>query len=419
MMSKRPNGVSVTLCMIVKNETHIIEECLRSMAKYVDRYDITDTGSDDGTPELIKKVMDEEGIPGTVHLSDWKGFGDHGGKMGSRSEALNNAKASGSKYAWMIDADDFIDGEFEYPKNMTADGYTLKIGRGDFVWWRNQIFNLDTDWRYVGVLHEYAECRGKPNAHIEKITGNYLINARTEGNRNVGITPIEKYSRDAEVLEEALKEEPENHRYWFYLGQSYFDSQQWEKSRDAYNKRATLGGWNEEVYYSLLRVAMLHGILEDSFENISAKFLEAYHSRPIRAEPLYLLSRMYRQKDKPAIAYLYAKMGLEISYPEHDILFIQDDIYKYGLLDEIGATAYYAGKPHVGYHACKKLLDSNLIPAGERERVMQNINSYEKILTEHHQQTAQVSLQDKLREKEKKASIKPKTYKKKKKNSSR
>ena len=65
---------TVTLCMIVKDETHIIEQCLRSMAKYVDRYDITDTGSTDGTPELIKKTMDELGVPGEVYLSDWKGF---------------------------------------------------------------------------------------------------------------------------------------------------------------------------------------------------------------------------------------------------------------------------------------------------------------------------------------------------------
>ena len=30
-MSKRPDGVTVTLCMIVKDEEHIIHECLNSM----------------------------------------------------------------------------------------------------------------------------------------------------------------------------------------------------------------------------------------------------------------------------------------------------------------------------------------------------------------------------------------------------
>ena len=50
---------TVTLCMIVKDESHIIKECLKSMLPYIDRYDITDTGSTDGTPELIKEFMDE------------------------------------------------------------------------------------------------------------------------------------------------------------------------------------------------------------------------------------------------------------------------------------------------------------------------------------------------------------------------
>ncbi len=40
------------LSMIVKNETHIIKECLDSIHKYVDYWVIVDTGSTDGTQEL-------------------------------------------------------------------------------------------------------------------------------------------------------------------------------------------------------------------------------------------------------------------------------------------------------------------------------------------------------------------------------
>jgi len=372
--------------MIVKDETHIIEQCLRSIAKYVDRYDITDTGSTDGTQDLIRRTMEELGVPGEVHQSDWKGFGDHAGNMGSRTEAIKNAEKSGADYAWMIDADDYIEGDFKYPENMIADSYSLKLGRGDFSWWRNQIFKLSSQWVYKGILHEYAFCEGKPkeNVRVERIEGNYRVIARTEGNRNVGITPIEKYKKDAETLKNALIDEPTNDRYQFYLAQSYFDSQQWEESLIAYGKRIELGGWQEEVYYSKLRCAIIKGIMEKPLPEIAEAFLDAYNFRPTRAEPLWFLSRMYRMNNKPAAAYLYARMGLELPYPKNDILFIQEDVYSWGLLDEVGATAFYANQPHVGYEACKRLLENNIVPDVHKVRIKQNFNSYENVLKQIH-----------------------------------
>lgn len=61
------------------------------------------------------------------------------------------------------------------------------------------------------------------NMRIIKWEGDYYVNARTLGNRNVGIDPVEKYSRDAEVLHSALNNaedphyEPNNVRYQFIL----------------------------------------------------------------------------------------------------------------------------------------------------------------------------------------------------------
>ena len=225
MKSKTPKDKTITLCMIVKNETHIIKDCLNSMLPYIDRYDITDTGSTDGTPELIKEFFDEHGVEGEVYLSDWKGFGDHGGKVGSRTESLRNCEGK-ADYAWVIDADDFVTGDFKFPEGMDKDSYSLRIGREDFTWWRTQIFKVDMGWKYVGVLHEYAECGLKNPPETERVFGEYHISARTEGARNVGITTEEKYTKDAEDLANALLDEPDNARYQFYLAQSYFDSQQ-------------------------------------------------------------------------------------------------------------------------------------------------------------------------------------------------
>ena len=130
---------------------------------------------------------------------------------------------------------------------------------------------------------------------------------------------------------------------------------------------------------------MCYALMNKPFEQIQDKFLIAHAARPTRAEALYHLARINRLNGRPAIGYLYAKNAIEIPYPQEDILFVQEDVYSWAVLDEIGATAYYAGKPHVGYSACKKLLEDNMVPEGEaKERVTKNFSEYERVLNEIH-----------------------------------
>lgn len=401
----------MTLCMIVKNETHIIRECLESVAPYIDYWVISDTGSTDGTQELIKQFFAEKGIPGELHQDEWKGFGHN------RSLALRHCDGK-ADYAWMIDADDKIEGNFSFPKNPTADAYVIRMGRPEFSWWRTQIFKVDSKWEYRGVLHEYPACIAVEKPVLMKIEGNYFLNARTLGARNVGVTQIEKYSRDAEMLEKALIDEPDNARYQFYLSQSYFDSQQWEKAEKAYLKRASMGGWGEEVYYSLYRVAICRAMMDRPWAEIQASFMDAYNSRPIRAEPLYHIAQVLRQKfNQPAAAYVYAKIAAEIPLPKDDILFVANAIYDYAILDELAATAFYAAKPEVGYLASKKLLEEGKIPKSEIPRIQENFNQYRTVLQQiaSNQQQLQQQINKLEEEKKKTTTIKFPKYKEKKK----
>jgi glycosyltransferase involved in cell wall biosynthesis len=360
--------------MIVKNESHIIEECLNSVYKYINYWVICDTGSTDNTKEIIKKFFEEKNIPGEFHDHEWKGFGYN------RTLAFDVAKGK-AEYALVIDADDYIHGTLPISNVTNHDGYTLKMGREEFSWWRTQIFKLDLDWEYVGVLHEYAKPRNKDLPQLAKLDGNYRVVARTLGARNQNITPVEKYSRDAELLEKALIDEPNNTRYMFYLAQSYFDSQQWAKSEEAYTRRALAGQWPEEVYYSLLRVAQCKAMQEKPWPEIQQAFLDAYNYRPTRAEPLYHLAQIYRLKyNQPVLAYLFAKMALDIPFPKDDILFVPNAIYDWGVADEISSTAFYAGYPLIGYEVTRKLLQSGKVPKEHLERIQKNYASYVEVV---------------------------------------
>ena len=374
---------TITLCMIVKNESHVILECLNSVYKHLDYWVISDTGSTDNTKELITNFFKEKNIPGEFADEEWKGFGYN------RSHSIRACKGK-ADYAWVIDADDYLEGSISLPPNTEADAYTLRIGKGpDFTWWRNQIFKIESDWSYEGVLHEYART-SVAQPKIMKLDGKYKINARTVGARNQGISIIEKYTKDAATLETALQTDPDNVRYWFYLAQSYFDSQQFAKSEEAYQKRVAFGGWPEEVYYSMYRVALCKALQDDSWNEIQEAFLEAYNFRPTRAEPLFHIAQVYRMKfNKPAIAYIYAKMAADIPYPKDDILFIPDQLYNFAILDELAAVAYYAGRPDVGYMATKTILEQNRAPASELERIRGNFEKYSDLMKQIQAQQAQ------------------------------
>ena len=184
-------------------------------------------------------------IPGELHERPWKDFGHN------RTEAIELARGKGD-YLFVIDADDVlaIPPRFAMPK-LTKDSYQLRVEDAGTSYLRIHLFRSDLDYHYLGVLHEVLMSAEKRS--MGRIDG--LVYQRTGGGAR-SVSP-NKYRRDAEVLEAALAAEPKNARYAFYLAQSWRDAGELEKAIAAYEQRAQMGGWEEEVYFSLHEVAKL------------------------------------------------------------------------------------------------------------------------------------------------------------------
>ena len=114
--------------MIVKDEASVIARCLASVRPLIDYWIIVDTGSTDGTPDVVRKVMQD--IPGELHRQPWVDFAHN------RTEALNLARPHG-KYTLLIDADDVLEllPDFKLPF-LKADSYTVEIWNKDRHYWR-------------------------------------------------------------------------------------------------------------------------------------------------------------------------------------------------------------------------------------------------------------------------------------------
>ncbi|WP_308569655.1 glycosyltransferase [uncultured Haemophilus sp.] len=367
--TKKTDKKTICLNMIVKNESAIIRDTLENIVAHIplDYYVISDTGSEDNTAEVIEQFFTEKGIKGEVHHDQWENFAHN------RNLALQHAKNK-TDYVLIFDADDRIEGELILPK-LTADIYGLRMANGldgSNVYFRTLLFRNDGTFYWRGVLHEFITQQNKAITE-ERIIGNYYIISGRFGARS---NNPQKYQQDAQILEKAYyapEDEDLKARYAFYIAQSYRDSSMPEKALEWYQTRVELGGWVEEVYYSLLQIGLLKEQLDAPLEDVQTAFLTAYEYRPQRAESLYYLARYLRHKDRIKLAYIYALAAISIPLND-DKLFVNYSVYTWRAKDELAVSSYWVGNYQLCYNICLELLANPAIPEEDKKRFQSNLD---------------------------------------------
>jgi len=138
------------LSMIVKNESHVIKRLLNSVAPAIDYWAIVDTGSTDGTQQIIKDFFEEKGIPGELIEIEWKDFAT------SRNVALQ-AVESKVDYGFWIDADEELILEPNFNKQamlvQNVDCISVKTVYGRVDYTRKNIWKTGKDFSWNGPFH--------------------------------------------------------------------------------------------------------------------------------------------------------------------------------------------------------------------------------------------------------------------------
>lgn len=349
----------ICLNMIVKDESRVIRRCLDSVKPIIDYWVIIDTGSTDGTQDIIKEHMKD--IPGMLYERPWKNFGDN------RTEALDLAQGKGD-YILFMDADDIMVYEegFElFP--LTQDYYAIWQGSEWFSFQKTQLVRSGLPWKWVGVTHEYLDC-------IVPYTSGLLQKVKyVLGDDGARSRDPKKFLKNAQLLEEELKKDPNNSRYVFYLAESYKDAGEKAKALEWYQKRVDMKGWDEEIFWSLFQIANMLREIGLAPSVVAEAYIEAHLFRPHRAEPLYHLVDLYIWWNLYDKGYECLKKGDSISKPlQKDALFSIDWIEDYGILFQRSVCAFHIGNYQEALDICDRLIAMKNLPDVWREQAITN-----------------------------------------------
>lgn len=346
--------------MIVKNEAHVIADSLASVKPFIDTWIIVDTGSTDDTKAIIRKVLKD--IPGTLYDRPWVNFAHN------RNEAILLAKNK-ADYLLFMDADDLIVAieNFQWPK-LEKDFYSITSTGVDVSCCKIFLVNNKLDWRWKGVLHEYLVCGTADkivDLSFEPLNGIKIhLNALPGSARSLN---PETHINDIKTLQTVLESEPNNRRYQFYLARTYLELKEYELALKAFKKRAAMGGINdEELFWSLLHIALLQEKLDRPPDTIVEGYFAAYEYRPTRAEPLYYLATYYLRHQENAEAYKMAFRGLSLP-PTNDQMDIIQSIYDYKLLLKFAECAFALKRVSEARSALEFMLNFPDLPAKIRK----------------------------------------------------
>jgi glycosyltransferase involved in cell wall biosynthesis len=382
---------SLALVMIVKDEAANIGRCLATARPYISNWTICDTGSTDGTQDLVRSMLGEPpaeplspvhlrdrcsehdicmsdhwgcdwatksgrwrcGLPtilGTFYQDDWQDFGQN------RSFALARARGT-ADWLLLLDADMRVTIDPDFVPDPAVEAYMVEMGDPHGFSWRLPLLvRGDLPWVALGRVHAYVGLADRPFSRV---------NTDAVRIQRADSSSPAKTQRQAELLVADHAANPNDPRTMFYLAQTYRELGRNQEARTLYLRRAEMGGWPEEVYYAAYRAALL----APDWPTKQIELLAAWEMRPQRLEALCALCRGLNERGQHHAAYALASSP---TGPCGDTLFVHRSVWDWGLKFERSISAWWVGHPEEARILCEELLVDPHLPGHIRAQVQSN-----------------------------------------------
>ena len=364
----------LALNFICKDESHVIETMLNSAKDVVDLIVANDTGSTDGTQQIIKNFGEKHGIPTYVFERPFDDFEK------SRNHAMQKLKDVVNELGWdpnkvhgfWFDCDEQLITDPGFRKEQfTKDLYMINTYIGNMKYTRNTFFKVSKPFRWYGPVHEFIVC-DEQNI-TSGLAENIKVDVKMTGNSWQGDIS-KKYISHAHKLETYIANDRQDPRWIFYTAQSYHDSASMKDNKEEneerlrrslkyYRERVSRNdGYPEEIFYSQYRIGTIMRILEDPWNLTHQELLKAYSIDPLRGESIKVIIDYYLQMNEWHMAYMYtkfAKMNFHMKnpYPQR-LLFVDEATYVWKIAEAHSAACFYTGRMDEARSSYQDILDA-------------------------------------------------------------
>ena len=292
--------ISISLCMIVKNEEETLERCLNCVKYIADEIIIVDTGSTDKTKEIAYKFTDK--------VYDFKWCDDF-----SKARNFSFSKAT-KEYIMWLDADDIIlekdITKLKYLKENLDNSIDIVMLKYDLnldtngipalSYYRERLLKREKNYTWKSPIHEVIELKG--NILKEDISITHKKEKSHDARRNLKI--FEK------MIENNIKFDS---RQTFYYARELYYNEDYEKAIFHFNNFLNdKNGWIENKISACLDLYNLYIKINDENNAIDSLFRSFYYDIP-RAEICCNIANYFLYKNNFEVAiYWYKEASIKI-----------------------------------------------------------------------------------------------------------
>ncbi|HWR45115.1 glycosyltransferase [Sporomusa sp.] len=329
------NGtISISLCLITKNEEHCLARCLESVQQLVDEIIVVDTGSEDATVKIAAE------LGASVFFFHW---------VDDFSAARNYAisKAQG-QWILVLDADEVLaplsrQDLFAYMEHSPAEGYYFQIASyldcgnktvEDYV---VRLFKNAPAYRFSGAIHEQvAGSIQSCNVHNGLVFAPYTIHHY--GYLLKELEEKHKFDRNTTIISKALMKNPQDPFLHYSLAIEYLQHKDFKQAGLLLQKTLTLLRGEEGYILQVLMALLLTKLAEPDDTHAEALFSSALETLPDNGDLycLYGVWLMQHNRFPEAAKVLEAALSKNIDLVEPGQLhsFLGDVYFLAGKIDQ-------------------------------------------------------------------------------------